>query len=315
MIRLPIILAFIAAAAFGQNVVEEATISISKAATWFGIARTGRMAAAVCKDQKIRVWTLPDQRLVRTLDLGGSILNQSLLSEDGSLVLLAGMSGAVRIWDTATGAVRMEKKLWPYTAAVAFSPDSKMLALAQANGPAQIFEIASGRKLYELQRPVGGSAALVFSPDGARIAAGDADTVVRMYDARNGELLSRYTDFLLEPLTVVFSPDGKHLAAAGGDKAVAFLDASNGRLVRHSERQADVVGNLDFSPDGRYLAVALMNSANMNRPAPVMVWDVSGRKVAEWSPPGNVLGGGWTSDGRLIVATSTADALHIWRVR
>jgi hypothetical protein len=29
-----------------------------------------------------------------------------------------------------TGAVRMQKKLWPYVAAVAFSPDSKMLALS-----------------------------------------------------------------------------------------------------------------------------------------------------------------------------------------
>lgn len=138
------------------------------------------MAAVICEDLKIRVWALPERRLVRTLDLGGTVLDQSLLSDDGSLVLLADMSEALRIWDTATGAVRMQKKLWPYAAAVAFSPDSKMLALAQANGPAQIFEIASGRKLYELQRPVGGSAALVFSPDGTRIAAGDADTVVRM---------------------------------------------------------------------------------------------------------------------------------------
>lgn len=96
---------------------------------------------------------------------------------------------------------------------------------------------------------------------------------------------------------------------------MAFLDTANGRLVRNSERQADVVGNLDFSPDGRYLAVALMNSANMNKPAPLMVWETSGRKVAEWSPPGNVLGYGWTTDGRLLVATSTADAVHIWRVR
>src|SRR5205085_523879 len=134
--------------------------------------------------------------------------------------------------------------------------------------------------------------------------AGDADTVVRMYDARNGELLSRYTDFLLEPLTAAFSSDGKHLAAPGGDKLVAFLDRANGRLIRISERQANVVGYLDFSPDGRYLGVALINSASLNKPAPVMVWETSGRKVVEWSPPGNVLGGGWITDGRLLVPTS-----------
>ena len=60
---------------------------------------------------------------------------------------------------------------------------------------------------------------------------------------------------------------------------------------------------------------SLCDSANMNKPAPLMVWETSGRKVAEWSPPGNVLGGGWTADGRLSVATTTADALHIWRLR
>ena len=82
------------AAIFGQNVAEEATISIPKA-TWFGIARTGRMAAVICEDLKIRVWALPERRLVRTLDLGGTVLDQSLLSDDGSLVLLADMSEAL----------------------------------------------------------------------------------------------------------------------------------------------------------------------------------------------------------------------------
>jgi len=315
MMRPAIVVAVFAAAAFAQVEAEEATIPTPTAATWFQISKTGRVAAAVCADRKIHVWTLPERRAVRTLDLGEARLNAFLLSDDGSLALVAYLSGELRIWDTATGAARMEKKLWPYVSAAALAPDGKRVAVARATGPGEIYEIASGRLLYELQRPVGGSGVLQFSPDGTRIAAGDGDTVVRMYDARNGELLARYTDFLLEPLTLSFSPDGKQLAVGGGDKVVALLDTASGRPVRTSERQADAVAYLDFSPDGRYLGVSLMNSADTHKQMPLMLWDSSGRKVLEWMPKGNVVGGGWTIDGRLLVATSTKDALHIWRVR
>jgi WD40 repeat protein len=298
---------------FGQKVSEETKLAVPMKANWFGLSRNGHVAVAICEDHQFRVWSLPDRRLLHTIDIGPGEVGISVLSDDGATAVVTDYEGGVRVVDTARGEVRMQK-VWPYPVSAAFSPDGKLLALAPANEPVQIIDIGSWRKRYELQRTTGGNAALAFSSDGTRIAAGDSDTVVRVFDARNGELLSRYTDFLLVPLGVDFTPDGKRVAAGGGDKVVAFVDAATGNSPYKTERQADAVYHLKFSPDGLHLAVGLINTASMSKPAPVLVYESSGRKVLDWNPPTVAIGGGWTADGRLLIGTSTEDAVVIWRV-
>jgi hypothetical protein len=47
-----------------------------------------------------------------------------------------------------------------------------------------------------------------------------------------------------------------------------------------------------------------------------LVWDiVSLQQKLEWLPPTGVLGGIWTQDGHFLAATSTPQALHLWRLR
>jgi hypothetical protein len=59
-----------------------------------------------------------------------------------------------------------------------------------------------------------------------------------------------------------------------------------------------------------------MHADNMLMAGPLVISETaSGRKVQEWLPASLALGGGWTEDGRLLVATATAKAIHIWRVR
>jgi hypothetical protein len=139
---------------------------------------------------------------------------------------------------------------------------------------------------------------------------------VRIYDARNGEMLARNADFLLEPLAAAFTADGKQLLAAGADKVIAWLDASTGRVIRRSGKAADPVAYLEVSPDGALVAAVLMHADNLLMPGPVVISETgSGRKVDEWMPASVALGGGWTEDGRLLVATATDNAVQIWRVR
>jgi hypothetical protein len=36
----------------------------------FLVAQTGKFCGAVCEDHKVRMWTLPEGKLVREIDLG-----------------------------------------------------------------------------------------------------------------------------------------------------------------------------------------------------------------------------------------------------
>jgi WD40 repeat protein len=280
------------------------------------LAKTGVVAVAVCDDQKLRVWNLPKGQLLRELNLGKRAVDAAVVSADGRRVAVGDHKGSYTVWNLSTGAEALHVQLPNYPFAVALSSDGTRLAIAPAGEPVQIYEVESGMRLFDLQRPIGGTAAVAFSADGRRIGTADADTVVRSYDARNGELLARHTDFLLPPLATVFTPDGKRLLAAGGDKVIATLDSSTGTVVRKSAKLADPVSFLDVSPDGVLTMAALLHADNMLMPAPVIIFETeSGRKVQEWVPATRVLGGAWTQNGDLIVATGSDRNLHIWRLR
>ena len=295
------------------QVTEVATVAIPSGGP---MAMTERWAAMACSDKKLHVWALPEGRMVRSIDLGDRAIDGMAISGDGKWIAVGDHSGGYTVWDTTSGAAQIELKLPHYPASMAFNSDAKRLAIAPMGEPVQIYELATRKKLFELQSPVGGTAAVVFSRDGGRIATADADTVVRVYDARNGELVSRNTDLLVVPLTAAFTADGEGVLAGGGDKVIALVDASTGKAIRRSAKAEDVIAYLETSPDGTLLAAVLMHSDNMLEPGPLVISEVAtGKTVQEWRPASLMVGGAWTKDGHLLAATMEKKALHVWRVR
>ena len=63
-------------------------------------------------------------------------------------------------------------------------------------------------------------------------------------------------------------------------------------------------------------AAGLMHADNLMLPAPLLITETSsGREVQAWMPASLMVGGGWTSDGRLLAATSIETGLKVWQVR
>lgn len=310
-----LVLAVVLAGSMMAQPAEVATLSTPAPATFLALSRTGTVAAAVCEDAKLRVWALPGARISQTIDLGNRNVYTIGLSDDGEWVALADYDGLHTVWNSSTGARQMEVQLPRYPFALVFSPDGKRLAIALAGEPAQLYDVGSGKKIFELQPAIGGSQMVAFSRDGARIAAADSDTVVRVYDGRNGELLARYTDFLTEPLALAFTADGKHLLTAGADKFIAILDVSSGTAFRKSAKLADPVMYLEVSPDGKLTAARLMHADNLLMPAPLVISETaSGHTVREWIPPNLLLASRWTADGHLLAGASVERGVKIWRL-
>jgi WD40 repeat protein len=291
---------------------EIATIPTPAEAESFLLAGSGKLAAAVCADHKLRVWTLPDSALQRTMNLSNTHNDLAEISPDGHWIVIGDHHGDGMIWDAGSGREYCELRLTPYPSAAAFSHDSRYLAVAAMGEPVQVHELATRHILYELEHVIGGSNAVAFSRDGALLATVDGDTAVRIYDARTGKPVARNTDFLLEPLGIEFTADGKHTIAGGADKVIAFIDTATGKSTRRMDRTAEPALYLRLSPDGRSLAIVFMKADDLLKPVPIAIVDVvSLRRQAEWLPPALPIGGGWTEDGHLLIATATKDAIHV----
>ena len=68
------------------------------------------------------------------------------------------------------------------SAAVAFSPDGRLLATASDDNTARLWDPATGDRLHTLTGHTGGVNAVAFSPDGRLLATGSNDKTARLWD-------------------------------------------------------------------------------------------------------------------------------------
>jgi WD40 repeat protein len=272
----------------------------------------GKSATALCRDHKLRVFSLPDGKLLRTIDSTSAHLALSTISDDGRWVMVSDYGGDVSIVDTATGRSQFKQHVAHYLTAAALSHDGRLLAAAPGAEAVRIIDIGAGRVVNELARAafIG---AIAFSRDNKLIATADGDGV-GIFEI-GGKRISRNDDFLLSPLTIDFSADGKKVIAGGADKAILLIDAGTGKTLWRAT-VPDAVMWAGISPDGKHFAVATMNANNLRLPSPVVFFDFdSPQKKSQWMPPKGVVGGGWTLDGHFFAAIATNDAVRLLPVR
>ena len=161
------------------------------------------------------------QKLSATL---GDYVWTVALSPDGKLLAVAGGDKQlpVVLWDVQTGQVVRKFPGIKNAGSVAFSSDSRVLAVgSQEDENIKLFDTASGELLQTLSRHGSHFSQLVFSPDGSLLAAmPNVMGQVYFYDLREKHWSGVLnTDGSIS--AVAFSADGKLLATAGyTDKTV-----------------------------------------------------------------------------------------------
>src|SRR5262249_38067644 len=155
-------------------------------------------------------------------------------SPDGKHLLFAGWNlfapggdrvpGEIEVWDVKKCA-RLHALRGPEMPnRITFSPDGRLFAVSGQHDDAQVWDVASGKRLGSWKP--GGTAA--FSPDGKLLASGGTDAV-SYWQAPSGTFLRKFPS---GGGPVWFSPEGKRLAVSGA-RAVEIRDVATGKeLVR-----------------------------------------------------------------------------------
>jgi WD40 repeat protein/tetratricopeptide (TPR) repeat protein len=235
-----------------------------------------------------------------------------------------GVTGEIRVWDTATRKeVRslslVSSPAWEFT----LSPDGQRLAAASSMFSLQVFtkdpryaltawDITTGRRLFllkELAQPTG----LAFSPDGLLLAVADVAGRVALRDGFTGREVVAFSDPAAGTMQnrgrgVAFSPDGRRLASAGADNTIQVWDLNTGEVALTLRGHAAGVTGVAFSPDGWRLA-------SVSRDRTVKIWDaVTGQELltlpGEAADRSDTLA--FSRDGRRLALACKDGTLKVW---
>jgi len=262
-----------------------------------GVDRDCKLLATGSYDKTLRLWSLPEGRLQRTLRLpigpgnGGKVF-AAALSPDGRTVAAGGWDAhydvdnslAIYLFDAASGEMKARVGQFDQTVKhLTFSANGRYLAVMLGDGM-RIMDVVEGREIAADRDYGSASYGAAFASDGRLFTVAD-DGYLRAYD-RNFRLITKTrTRGGSSPRSVAVDPNGRSLA-------VAFLDSQAIEVYRASdlgfEFAADTgrlpVGKFGFSSvawsaDGRTLVASGSNMLKSGSTwlTPVLLWDQGGR--------------------------------------
>ena len=271
----------------------------------------------------------------------GRITGNMQYSPDGKELAVASNKG-IWIYDARTGAeVALLSGHNGDVMAIAYSPNSKMLASAGRDETVRLWNPKTGENLATLTGHDGLVTGVAFSPDGKTLFSGSGDATVRLWStetrrqiwaaatpqAQELEVERQFPEARealgLPPaprrspfeklafqwvLTVAYSPDGKTLASSGSsDGTIQLWDAERGEHTKTLKGHGDTVRSLAFSPDGKTLVSGSKDDT-------LRVWDVNAgrmlRKLAGHS--NNLKSVVFSRDGKMIASGSEDASVRLW---
>jgi WD40 repeat protein len=256
-------------------------------------------------------------------------------SPDGKTLASGGWDYTVKLWDAASGDLRLTIPHENLVYSVAFSPDGKALPSGEHHtGATHLWDVATGKSTGVLASGKGSVASVAFSPDGKALASGgfvvrrDGGGVVRLWDVSRGALR---LEISAQPTHMVaFSPDGRLVAGSGYkrrgggqqiDGLVRLWDTGTGHLVRTLTVVGDghtSVGPIAFSPDGRLVAGGGMvgEHARERKTGEIYLWDIESNRLVwrESCHDDDVTCVAFAADSKVLVSGGRDNAAKLWEL-
>jgi WD40 repeat protein len=269
----------------------------------------GKTLAFVRQGSRIALWDVATRK-ERLFTAGPHVGFKALaLSGDGRCLVSLTEDRALALWDVAARKPTAHAIKAPqFEGGFAFLPDGTTLA-TYGRGGLHLWATPSGKYLRHISlEPGRGLSSFAVSPDGKVVALTDGYTKVTLAEMATGKTLDTFKDSSAQPGrqhvgSLLFSPDGQTLVVTYRYGDSVLRDWRTG-TDRRALRQAFIVSAF-FDPVGKTLLACSAGRGD------VVLWDLATGK-RRWEERGDLGGGSFVADGRLLLGSGGGPTLHLW---
>jgi len=251
-------------------------------------------------DNRIAVWDVSREKILRTLDGYLDITGNLIWSPDSKMIAATtysygGRDSVLLFWDL-NGNLLHRIEYSQVIRAIAWSPDNKKIAVSN-NG--QLIFLDTENFTVIKMVDVADVTDLDWSPDGKQIAVALSDRKISVLDYSTGATLFSMTtlpkwmpspEFPNNPvINVAWSPDGNYIAAGMWSGPAYIWNSSNGKQLAELDHiytgysYMNSVVDISWSPDGRYLAGCFNSGIQPRANEDGTTYFVPGEAVILWN--------------------------------
>lgn len=248
----------------------------------------GSLLASGSEDETIRLWNPSTGQKLREFTEKPEWVHSVAFSPDGLLLASAFMDNTIQVLNVANDQECKEKQsiqIWSTNAqpglqelqghteaatAVAFSPDSSLLASASADGTARLWRINKDRKYWDPQQGPGLTNLETHLNNHSKLVSASKKNLTSQSDLGTGRG-KQMSEENIDPVdALAFSSDGSLLASTHWDVEtlargtfnirIHIWNARTGEKVQTITTRGYQVDGLAFSSDGSLLAMAAIEN-------------------------------------------------------